>query len=148
LAEVPGAREVRYRMLEPIRQYAHEKLEEHEEVEESRRRHAAFFLDLAERADPEVRGPRQADWLDRLEHENDHLRMAMSWTLSTGDANTVVRLGWALHTFWLVRGHHREERRWMEAALEHELSPALQTSALLVAGSMAYAQGDHPAAEQ
>jgi predicted ATPase/DNA-binding XRE family transcriptional regulator len=148
VADVADGQGVRYRMLEPVRQYAHEKLEQHKEVEKTRRRHAAFFLDLAERADPEVRGQRQVDWLKRLERENDNLRAAMSWALSTGDDNTAVRFGWALHTFWLVRGHHREERRWMEAALEHELSPLLRIRALHVAGSLAYAQGDYPAAEE
>jgi predicted ATPase/DNA-binding XRE family transcriptional regulator len=148
VAEVAGGQGVRYRMLEPVRQYAYEKLEVHKEVEETRRRHAGFFLALAERADPEVRGPRQVEWLERLERENDNLRAAMSWALSAGDYDTAARLGWALHTFWLVRGHHREERRWMEAAFEHELSPALRIRALHVAGSMAYSQGDYPAAEE
>jgi predicted ATPase/DNA-binding XRE family transcriptional regulator len=147
-AEVEGNDEVRYRMLEPVRQYALEKLEEREEAEETRRRHTAFFLDLAERADPEVRGPRQVEWLERLEQENDNLRAAMSWALAAGDDDKIVGLGWALHTFWLVRGHHREERRWMEAALGHGLSHALRTRALLAAGSLAYAQGDYPAAEE
>jgi len=146
-AEIADGKEAHYGMLEPVRQYALEKLEEREEAQETRRRHAAYFLRLAELADPEVRGPRQADWLERLERDNDNLRTAMSWALSTGDADTAVRLGWALHTFWLVRGHHREERLWMEAALEHELSPFLRLRALHVAGSMAYAQGDYPAAE-
>jgi predicted ATPase/DNA-binding XRE family transcriptional regulator len=147
-SEVADGQVVRYRMLEPVRQYALEKLEECEETEETRRRHAAFFLELAEVADPEVRGPRQAEWLEQLERENDNLRTAISWTLSAGDDDTVVRLGWALHTFWLVRGHHREERRWMEATLEHKPQPVLRTRALLVAGSLAYAEGDYPAAEE
>jgi predicted ATPase len=124
-AEAAGGQEMRYGILEPVRQYALEKLEEREEAEETRRRHAALFLEMAELADPEVRGPRQAEWLDRLELENDNLRAAMSWTLSAGNNETAVRLGWALHTFWLVRGHHREERRLMEATLEHRLQPRL-----------------------
>ncbi len=147
-AKVAGAQVVRYGILEPVRQYALEKLEESEGAEETRRRHAAFFLELAELADPEVRGPRQVEWLERLERENDNLRAAISWALSARDDDTAVRLGWALHTFWLVRGHHREERRWMEATLEHKLQPALRTRALLVAGSLAYAEGDYPAAEE
>jgi tetratricopeptide (TPR) repeat protein len=141
------AEAVCYGLLEPVRQYALEKLVEREEGHEAREQHAAFFLALAELADPEVRGPRQAEWLERLERENDNLRAAMAWALSAGDDDTAVRLGWALHTFWLVRGHHREERRWIETALERALVPALLTKALLVAGSLAYAEGDYPAAE-
>jgi len=148
VAAQTGAKVLRYGMLEPVRQYALEKLEEHEESEKTRRRHAAFFLALAELADPEVRGPRQAEWLERLERENDNLRAAMAWALSAGDDDTAVRLGWALHTFWLVRGHHREERRWIETALERGLVPPLLTKALLLAGSLAYAEGDYPAAEE
>ena len=148
VAEVASGQKVRYGMLEPVSQYALEKLQEHNEAEEAWRRHAAFFLELAELADPEVRGPRQVVWLERLEEDNDNLRTAMSWALSTRDDDTAVRLGWALHTFWLVRGHHREERRWIEATLEHDLARALRTKALLVAGAMAYAQGDYPAAEE
>ena len=146
VTEVAGGYEMRYGMLEPVRQYALERLEENREAEETRRQHAAFFLGLAERADPEVRGPRQVEWLERLEQENDNLRAAMSWALSTGDYDTAVRLGWALQHFWWMRGHHREGRRWMEATLEHALPPALRARVLLVAGSMAYAYGDYPAA--
>jgi predicted ATPase len=59
--------EVRYGMLEPVRQYALEKLEESGEAQEARRRHVAFFLDLSEEAEPELRGSRQVEWLERLE---------------------------------------------------------------------------------
>lgn len=146
VAGVAGADGMRYGMLEPVRQYALEKLKESGEAEETRRRHATFFLGLAELADPEVRGPRQVVWLERLEQENDNLRAAMSWALSAGDNDTAVRLGWALQHFWWMRGSHRVGRRWMEAVLEHELPPASRARALLVAGSMAYALGDHPSA--
>jgi predicted ATPase len=143
-----GGDEGRYGMLEPVRQYALEKLKESREAEEIRRRHARFFVDLAERAEPALRGPRQAEWLERLERENANLRAAMSWALSTGDHDTAARLGWGLHGFWMVRGHHREGRRWMEATLEHELPPALRARALHAAGSMAYSQGDYRVAEE
>ena len=78
--------ELRYRMLEPVRQYAQELLEESGETEETRQRHASFFLALAERAEPELHGPDQVEWLERLEKENGNLRAAMDWALSGGDA--------------------------------------------------------------
>src|SRR5829696_1823656 len=91
-----SAHELRYRMLEPVRQYALEKLEERTEAEDIRRRHAAFFLALAARAEPELRGPTQVQWLNRLDRENGNLRTAMGWALSTGNVETAARMGWAL----------------------------------------------------
>jgi predicted ATPase len=142
-----NANEPRYRMLEPVRQYALEKLEESTEAEEIRRRHAAFFLALAERAEPELRGPTQVQWLNQLDRENDNLRAAMGWALSTGNVETAARIGWALWAFWWHHGPHGESRRWMEAVLKQDPPATLRAIALWVAGAMAYAQGDHPAAE-
>ena len=143
--------EPRYRMLEPVRQYAQELLEESGEAEERRRRHAAFFLTLAEAAEPELRGPNQVEWLKRLEIENGNLRAAMGWTLDPGggDAETAARLGWALHSFWWYRGLHTEGRRWMEVVqLRNNLSPASRAKALVVAGSLAFGQGDYERSER
>jgi predicted ATPase/DNA-binding XRE family transcriptional regulator len=138
----------RYKMLEPVRQYAGEKLEESGEAGPVGRSHAAFFLALAERAYPEFRGPRQGEWLDRLERENGNLRAAMSWALVAGKVETATRLGWALWMFWWLRGHKQEGRRWMEALLEHNLSASLRTIALAVAGQMAFTQGDYRSCER
>ena len=138
----------RYGMLEPIGQYAREKLEESEEAEAVRRLHASFFVDLAGQARQELHGPQQATWLERLEQEHANLRAAMSWALSAGDDDAAVRLGWGIHVFWWMRGHHREGRRWMEATLGRELPPALRTRALLAAATMAFAQGDYAIAEE
>jgi tetratricopeptide (TPR) repeat protein len=137
--------EARYGMLELVRQYALEKLEESGDAEEARRRHAAFFLDLAEEAEPELRGSRQVEWLERLEEENGNLRAAMSWALDTDDAGTAARLGWALWLFWRFHGHQREGRRWMEVLLERDLPPPLRPRAVHAAMSMAYMQGDYEA---
>jgi predicted ATPase/DNA-binding XRE family transcriptional regulator len=133
----------RYGMLEPIRQYASEKLEERGEAGTVSRSHAAFFLALAEQAYPKLRGPRQGEWLDRLERENGNLRAAMEWSLSAGDDDTTVRLSWALWVFWWLRGYQREGRRWMEALLARNLSASLRTIALAVAGTMDYTQGHY-----
>ena len=143
-----GGDGVRYGMLEPVRQYALERLEESGEAEETRLHHARYYLALVEAAEPELMGTRQVEWLDRLERENDNLRAAMLCVLSAGDYDTAARLGWGLWSFWWLHGHYGEGRRWMEAALEHELPPALRARALHAAGSMAYAQGDSSAAEE
>ena len=75
---------MRYRMLEIIRQYAREKLEESGEADEVRGRHAAFFLALAEEAEPELEGPQQGLWVEQLEGEHDNLRAALSWVSRAG----------------------------------------------------------------
>jgi predicted ATPase/transcriptional regulator with XRE-family HTH domain len=107
----------RYRMLEPVRQYAREKLEESGEAEASSRRHAGYYLALAERAEPLIRGHEQVRWLDRLEAENDNLRAAIGWSLEAGEAQTAARFGWALGMYWVMRARHGEGRLLMEQTL-------------------------------
>ncbi len=139
--------ETRYGMLEPVRQYALEKLEESGEAGMIGRSHAAFFLALAERAHPELLGERQVEWLERLEQEYGNLRVAMSWALNAGDGATGVRMGWTLWHFWWARSYHREGRRWMEEVLKSALPPALRGRALVVAGTLAWGQGDYERCE-
>jgi predicted ATPase len=143
----PGSAEARYGMLEPVRQYALERLEASGEAEEVRRRHAAFFLELAERAYRMLMGPSQLEWVGRLDRETTNLRAAMSWSLGN-EAETAVRLGGALRPYWWIRGYHDEGRRWMEEALTHELPPGLRGKAANVAAAMAFMQGDFEAAER
>lgn len=140
--------EPRYKLLEPVRQFALEELEEVGEGKATRRASGAFFLDLAERAEPEIRGHDQVEWLETLEQENGNLRATMGWALSQGDAETAARLGWALWLFWWYRGHHREGRRWIEAVLEQKPSPTSRTKALMVAGSLSYGHGDYEQSEK
>jgi predicted ATPase/DNA-binding XRE family transcriptional regulator len=138
-----GAEESRYGMLEPVRQYALEKLEESSEARVASRRHTAFFLDLAEQAYPELRGSHQAAWLDRLEREHGNLRAVMGWALSAGETETATRLAWALWVFWWLRGYQREGRRWMEVLLEYDIPANLRAIALAVVGTIDYTQGDY-----
>ena len=79
---------MRYWMLEIIRQYAREKLAESKEAERTLERHAAFFLALAEEAEPELAGTQQGLWVDRLEREHDNLRAALSWVLERRKENS------------------------------------------------------------
>ncbi len=143
-----GGVEARYRMLEPVRHYALKRLEEARESAQARRRHAEFFLALAERAEPLVHGPAGVEWLNLLEKENGNLRAAMGWALSTEDAELAARLGWTLWMFWWYRGHQREGRRWIEAVLRREFSPASRAKVLMVAGSLSYGHGDYQQSER
>jgi predicted ATPase/DNA-binding SARP family transcriptional activator len=142
------AQALRYRMLEPVRQYALERLEQSGEAEETRRRHAAYFLALAEEAHPKLRA--EVEWLERLEQENGNLRGALSWALADDEIETAARLGWELWLFWWLRNHQPEGRRWVESILQRreELPPRLRVRAMMVRGAMAYGQGDFEAIER
>ena len=149
LAEIWGGGPTWYRMLEPVRQYALQRLEESGEDEEARRRHAAFYYALAEAAEPELKGADQVEWLGRLEREQGNLRAALSWLLERGDTEATANLGYSLYVFWWIRGYHTEGRRWTEAVLARGsvLAPAVRAKPLFVCGAMAMAQGDHSVAE-
>jgi predicted ATPase len=149
LAEVGSGGTVRYRILEPVRQYALGRLEESDGEEGARRRHATFYLALAEAAEPELKGADQVEWLGRLERELGNLRAALSWLLERGDAEAAANLGYSLYVFWWIRGYHTEGRRWAEATLVHESNLSLvgRAKALFVCGAMAMAQGNHSVAE-
>jgi tetratricopeptide (TPR) repeat protein len=139
----------RYGVLEPVRQYALERLRESDQERQARTRHAAFFLTLAERAEPELWKPNQLEWLDRLEIDHDNLRAALSWTTEQGHDETGLRLSLALQRFWSVRGYLDEGRRWLETALYARPSPepSIRASALHGIGRMALEQGDRTLAD-
>jgi predicted ATPase/transcriptional regulator with XRE-family HTH domain len=140
--------EARYWMLEPVKQYAREKLEESGEAERVGTRHAEYYLALAERARPELQGPRQAQWLDWLAREHDNVRTVMAWLLERGKPEEVVRIGWGIYEFWFRRGYMGEGQRWMERVLaEGGALPALARSrALFVAAILSFLRGDLPRA--
>jgi len=136
---------VRYRMLEPVRRYATEKLEQSEEAGEVKDCHAAFFLALTEEAEPELEGSRQGQWSDRLEAEHDNLRAALSWLLARRRAQPALQMGAALWRFWFARSHLSEGTGWLERVLvegEPEPSPA-RAKALEGLGWMLQFQGEY-----
>jgi predicted ATPase/DNA-binding SARP family transcriptional activator/uncharacterized protein HemY len=101
---------MRYRLLEPLREYAAEELDPAGR-DGLARRHAGYFLSLAEQAGPQLIGPEQGAWLERLEREHDNLRAALDGLVERGETEEGLRLGAALGRFWEVRGHLREGRR-------------------------------------
>ncbi len=141
---------VRYSMLELIRQHARERLEEIGEGSVTLRRHAEWYTALAEQAEPELNGPQQAEWLDRLEGEHDNLRAALGWTLGRpggipAEQELGLRLAVALWRFWYTRGYLSEGRSWLETALltGEGAAVSVRATALNRAGSLAWAQGDY-----
>jgi non-specific serine/threonine protein kinase len=142
--EARGA--LRYHLLETVREYALERLAEAGEGERVRRRHATFFLALAERAEPAMLRAGDAAAADGLEAEHDNLRAALEWCLTAGgeaEADAALRLAGALAWFWWTRNHHNEGRRWLARALA--ASPgrsAARMKALHGAGWLAHRQRD------
>ena len=100
--------EIRLLLLEPIREYALEQLERSREADVARVRHALAYLELAERAAPEMNGPDQGAWLERLERDDGNLRVALRSLIDRGDVEGGLRFSAALSWFWWVRGHARE----------------------------------------
>jgi predicted ATPase/class 3 adenylate cyclase len=109
--------EPRLRMLQTIREFAQEKLHANEESDRVARRHAEYYLDVAERSLPELRGPDQVQWLELLEAEHGNLRAALGWSLEQGEGELALKLVKSLWWFWTRRGHLSEGLNWMEAAL-------------------------------
>jgi predicted ATPase/Tfp pilus assembly protein PilF/DNA-binding XRE family transcriptional regulator len=141
--------EPRFRLLFTIRTYAYERLRGSGELEEARRRHACYFLNLAEAAESALRGANQTLWAARLEREHDNLRSVLRWVRETGDVESGLRLAGALWHFWYLRGHATEGRGWLSEFLAHadvvegRVSPAVRAKALNGAGYLAYRQGDY-----
>ncbi|MGD9892819.1 MAG: tetratricopeptide repeat protein [Dehalococcoidia bacterium] len=135
---------VRYRMLEMVRQYAGEKLDEAKETAPTRDHHLAWYVALAQRARAAVHGPEEPASLDRLEAEHDNLRTALAWSLSRETDEAALQLASDLHRFWEQRGRISEGRQWLTQALEVGTgTPAgVRATALHSAGWLAYKQGD------
>jgi predicted ATPase/DNA-binding CsgD family transcriptional regulator len=142
--------ETRCSMLETIRHYASEKLLEANELEGIRRRHLDCFVKLAEESEPQLQGPEQARWIERLDTENGNLRAALEWSLTDGDVKAGLRLAVGLGQYWFMRGHlFGEGREWLEKILsrpEAQEQKAARARAFLSLGTLTYFQGDHGAA--
>jgi predicted ATPase/DNA-binding CsgD family transcriptional regulator len=138
-----------YRMLEPVKQYAREKLEDAGEGETIRRRHADYFLALAEKAQPKLRGAEDKKWLERLEAEHDNMRAALSFALEAGEIELTLQLAGVLGTFWHIHSHSDEGRKWLEAALARDegAPAAVRIRALEALYWLAFDQWDHDRTE-
>jgi predicted ATPase/class 3 adenylate cyclase/Tfp pilus assembly protein PilF len=104
--------EPRFTMLETIREYALERLAASGEAEALRRRHAAYFLQLAEQAERELIGPQQMAWLRRLDQELDNLRTALEWSLES-NVQMGLQLASALMRYWEAHGPVHEGIGWL-----------------------------------
>ncbi len=138
--------EPRYRMLETLREYARDRLDASGERDAIQRRHAAFFLALAETDAPGLTGPAPATWLERLDRDTDNLRAALRRSLDRGDIDASTRLGAAMWRFWERRNALIEGRAQLAAMLALPSDPALiaaRSSALTGAAALAALQADY-----
>jgi predicted ATPase/DNA-binding SARP family transcriptional activator len=147
--------QVRFRMLETLREYAQEQSSQEDRIALART-HAAAFASLASQAEGQMNSPEQACWLSRLEVEHENLRVALSWLArgrcqggSAQDTSAGLRMSTDLSQFWAMRGHLREGREWLSRMLELSEEPApsiLHGDAHNVAGAMALMQADYASA--
>src|SRR5262245_48133955 len=139
--------EIRFRMLEVVREYALDLLEASGEAEAMRHNHAAYFRAFAEEAEPHLQGARPKEWLNRMEEEHDNIRAALRWSLAH-DAGTAARLAAAIRYFWNFRGYMTEGLKISKEILK--LGDRIPTPArwkiLSMAGNMARFQGDYETA--
>jgi predicted ATPase/DNA-binding CsgD family transcriptional regulator len=140
--------ETRYRLLETVRQYARERLEDAAVAASVRRRHFEFFAALVEQAGPHLQGgPHEARWLARIRLEHDNLRSALDWS----EANLPgegLRLAGILGVYWYVVGQLDEGRRWLEGALAVAGESPARGVALVRVGRLALKQGDWQASKR
>jgi predicted ATPase/class 3 adenylate cyclase len=152
----PGSADrTRYRLLETLREYGRERLEASGTADEIQRRHASFFVTLAETAEPELLKAQQTEWLNTLDLEHDNVRAALKWCMAKSRALEAWRIGGALYRYWHRRGLYSEARAQLAAALAlpagdaaDELLRAARAKALHGAAFLAAQQGDYAASRE
>jgi tetratricopeptide (TPR) repeat protein len=144
------AGEPRFRMLQVMREYAMERLDEGKEMEELQGRHAEFFLAVGEEAEQHLLGPDQARWLDTVELEHDNIRSAIEW-FKRNDVTRALRLAAATWRFWQIRGFLQEGRLRLTELLElpgASEDPLVHAKALEAAAGVRYWMADFEEARQ
>lgn len=139
----------RFSMLDTIAEYAKEKLAQAGEVGQAKRHHAAYFLGLAEEAEPHLQGGDQTAWLDRLDLEHDNIRAAYDYFREESDGVALARLVSSLRRFWYLRGNISEGEDWLQAALAYaDMLPAeVLARTLHGMGTLLWSMGEMARAE-
>ena len=115
--------EPRFRLLETIRQYATDQLEQTDGTREAdqapRRRHSDYYLALARQAEPELYRDQQGQWLAMLELEHDNIRLALSRLATEPERSTdLLQMVVDLRRFWHVHNHHQECLSYLQPTLD------------------------------
>jgi predicted ATPase/DNA-binding SARP family transcriptional activator len=139
----------RYQLLDTVRDFALSRLDPRE-IRTSEDRFVGYYLDLSERAEPEIKSGDSAAWMRRLWQEDENLRSAIRIAESRGPgSNLALRLSIALYRYWYIGGLLREGREWLATALAKAgQGDADRRRGLMALGNLAYAEGDLAAAEQ
>ena len=148
VADTIGRSQARYRLLETIREYALEKLDEAGETARLRDRHLDLFLARVEEAAPKLGEAYQQVWLNGLEAEHDNVRAALAWSLQSGRIAEGLRIASGLVRFWEIRGYVQEGMTWFERLLartDEGVPPVVRVNALVFASFMAMFLGNAPA---
>lgn len=134
----------RFSMLDTIHEFAKGRLARSAEEEASMSRHAEYFVRLAERAEPQLRGPEQEYWYSRLDADYENIRSALAWSLAGRDRALGLRIVGALADYWYYQGPIMDGLHWIELALEHlsEASPPLGAKVRDCAGSLLIRHGE------
>jgi tetratricopeptide (TPR) repeat protein len=135
----------RYTMLDIVHEYAAARLRDSGETDDVERRHAEYYLTLAETAEAHLVRTGHQDWFRRLDIDRGNLRSAMAWTIDRGDATLALRFIVALWRYWRQLGELEEGKRWSDEALAiaEPVAPALRAKALCAAAALSVPQADH-----
>ncbi|HTF06582.1 MAG TPA: DUF4062 domain-containing protein [Asanoa sp.] len=139
----------RFAILDTIRHFALERLRDSGRWVAVHDTHAAYYLNLARAAEPQLNRVAGAPWMHRLEREHGNLTATLDWFLDQDDPASALGLLWATWTFWWRRGHVDEAGRYLARILDRErlLSKLDLGQALLAAGGTAFVSGQIDEAE-
>jgi len=145
LVRQPGSngREPRFEILESLREFGLEQLENAGEEDAIHNRHLAFFLTLVEEAVPGLKRHDQLDWLARLDTEQDNIRTALAWALAHQENEAALRMACGLETYWLLRARFGEGLAWLERGLSTagENAVTMRANALCAVGGLLFQSG-------
>lgn len=148
--EAHGAGEIRFFLLETLRDYAGERLAARADADATHARHLSWCVALAEAAEPELSEPNPAAWLRRLEREHENVRTALAWAQRCGNPCACLQIAAALGPFWDFSGRWAEARAVLTNALQAPCpaaAPGLRNRARRCAGMLSLRLGDHERAE-
>lgn len=141
--------EPRLGMLETIREYALDRLAARGDGDVVRRRHADYYVALCEEAEPALLGPRQREWLERLDAERDNIRAVLAWAVDTGEADVGLRIGAALWRYSQLRSlEHEARERLQELLALAPGSPATRAKAQTMLATVSLVDGDRETARR
>jgi non-specific serine/threonine protein kinase len=144
-----GGATMRFSMLEVIREFSLEELQASRDLDDTRRRHADYYLALVNALTPGLSGDQMAGNLSLLEVELPNIRAAMSWSVDSRQTETALRLATDLYPLWNYHGHLAEGRSWLDRILDQGGTlPTTRIDGLLAASGIAALQGDYELAKR